>query len=110
MENKTYIVDIYCGDQYEEKSYIGLYLGDFPQSISGKPDGEKYILKTALTNPLIYIPKTNTVVFGSASYWRKIEKIEDFKGITKEEIENTWYIQALSSLVETESEKNHDPK
>ncbi len=87
-----------CAAEYESKSFIGLYLGDFPQSVSGTYTEDKFIIKPSRTNPLIYIPDTNTVVFGSNSFWRKVEKIEDFKGISKEDIENTWYVKLLKNF------------
>lgn len=85
--------------KYEDKNYIGIYLGDFPQTVSGETnkDGE-FVIKPTHNNPLIYIPETNSVVFGSGSWWRKIEKIEDFKGISDEEIQNTWYVQLMKEL------------
>ncbi len=87
-----------CATEYENKSFIGLYLGDFPQSVCGSYEEDKFIIKPTRSNPLIYIPDTNTVVFGSNSFWRKVEKIEDFKGISKEDIENTWYIKLLKDI------------
>lgn len=87
-----------CADEYQNKSLIGLYLGDFPQSVSGTYTEDKFVIKPSRSNPLIYIPDTNTVVFGSNSFWRKVEKIEDFKGISKEEIENTWYVKLFKDI------------
>lgn len=87
-----------CAAVYENKSFIGLYLGDFPQSVSGTYEEDKFIIKPSRTNPLIYIPDTNTVVFGSNSFWRKIEKVEDFKGISNEDIESTWYVKLLKNI------------
>lgn len=30
--------------------------------------------------------------------WKKIKSIEDFKGISKEDIENTWYVKLLKGM------------
>lgn len=35
---------------------------------------------------------------GMGSWWREIESVKDFKGISKEEIENTWYVKLLKGL------------
>lgn len=88
-----------CGEEYEGKSYLGIYLGELPIYISTSFDGKTGILKNRThNNPAIFVPELKKIVYGCESWWRAIEAIEDFKGISQEEIENTWYVKLLKSM------------
>ena len=49
-------------------------------------------------NPAIFVPELNQIIYGCESFWRKIDKVEDFSGITQEEIDNTWYVKLLREM------------
>ena len=79
-----------CSKKYEGKSYIGIYLGDFPIDIITSYHSKTGILENrTMNNPAIFVPKLKKIIYGCQSWWREIESIEDFKGISKEDIENT---------------------
>lgn len=88
-----------CGKEYEGKSYIGIYIGDLPISIMTSFDEKKGILKNStMNNPAIFVPELKRIIYGCESWWREINSIDDFKGISKEDIENTWYVKLLKAL------------
>lgn len=88
-----------CGKEYEGKSFIGIYLGDLPVAIHTSFCRQDGILKnTTFNNPAIFVPELKKIIFGCESWWREINSFEDFKVITKKEIENTWYMQVLKML------------
>lgn len=88
-----------CGKEYEEKSYIGIYLGDLPIAITTSYSDKTGILENrTMNNPAIFVPELKKIIYGCESWWRKIESIEDFKGISKDDIENTWYTKILKIM------------
>jgi len=89
-----------CGKEYEGKSYIGFYLGDLPISIRSSYDEKTGILtNSTMNNPAIFVPELKKIIYGCESWWREIRSVEDFKGISEEEIENVWYVQILKGMV-----------
>lgn len=88
-----------CGEEYDGKSYIGIYLGNLPISILTSYHSETGILENrTMNNPAIFVPELKKIIYGCESWWRKIKSIEDFKGISKEDIENTWYVKLLKTI------------
>ena len=88
-----------CGEEYQERTYLGIYLGDLPIGITSSYDEKTGILSNGtINNPAIFVPELKKIVYGVESWWREIKGIEDFKGISKEEIENTWYVKLLKGL------------
>lgn len=82
-----------------EKSFLGIYLGDLPTQILTSFNPEIGILKnSAMTNPAIYVFELNRIVYGYESWWRTIKSVDDFKGITDKNIENTWYVRLLRDM------------
>ena len=89
-----------CGELCEI-SYIGIYLGDLPISITTSYSRETGILTNrTMNNPAIFVPELKKIIYGCESWWREIESIDDFKGISKEDIENTWYVKLLKIMEE----------
>lgn len=88
-----------CGEEYGNKTYLGILLGDLPIStiISFHPDSEKLHIG-AMTNPSIFIPELKKIVYGCESWWKKIENPEDLKEITTDDIQNTWYVKLLIDM------------
>ena len=88
-----------CGEEYNGKSYVGIYLGDLPIAIHTSYSRESGILNNrTMNNPAIYVPELKKIIYGCESWWRTIKSIEDFKGISTEDIENTWYVKLLHAL------------
>ena len=79
----------------EDKTYLGIFIGHSPLSSMVKYNEETKILfvKKAMWNPTIYIPELKRVIHGCESWWSKIKNKEDFKSITNDNINNTWYIK-----------------
>lgn len=85
-----------CGEEYQGKTYIGIYLGELPISICTSFDKRTGILENrTMNNPAIFVPELKKIVYGCESWWREIESAEDFKGISEEDIANTWYVKLL---------------
>lgn len=88
-----------CGEEYEDKSYIGIYIGELPISIYNSFDKKTKILSNkTMPNPAIFVPELRKVIYGCESWWRKIDSIEDFKGISEKDIDNLWYVQMLRQM------------
>lgn len=91
-----------CKKEYNGKSYIGIYLGDLPIQLTSSFDRTTGILKnSAMTNPAIFVPELRKIIYGCESWWHEIESVEDFKGISDEDIENTWYVQLAKMIGES---------
>jgi hypothetical protein len=88
-----------CDKKYAGKTFLGMYLCDAPTGFIGRTDGEKIILEmTDYTNPAIFIPETNEIVWGYGSWWGKIESEEKLRDITDASIQDIWYVRALKQL------------
>lgn len=88
-----------CGDEYKGKTFLGIYLGDLPIAIYTSFDRKSRVLNNStMNNPAIFVPELKKIIYGCGSWWREIESVEDFKGISKEDIENTWYVKLLRQL------------
>lgn len=88
-----------CGEEYDGKSYIGIYLGDLPIAIHTCYDKESGILSNGtMNNPAIFVPELKKIIYGCESWWRTIKSVEDFTGISEEDIENTWYVKLLRAM------------
>jgi hypothetical protein len=88
-----------CKEEYQKKTYLGLYLGDLPVSnyISHNPETKELNISFH-TNPAIFIFDLNKIIFGMESWWGVIQNEEDMKEITNNDIENVWYAKALKTL------------
>lgn len=93
-----------CGKEYGGKTYIGILLGDLPigTNISFHLDDQKLHVG-ATTNPAIFVPELKKVIYGIESWWDEIEKPEDLKDITPEDIQNQWYVALLKELFKEET-------
>lgn len=88
----------------DEKSFLGVYIGEIGilhnslsfrrEKSTGNIDAGFY----AGLNPAFFVPELNKVVFGCESYWSKIESPEHLRKITKDDINNVWYVQAMKYL------------
>lgn len=87
-------------DNPENKTFLGLLLGDIATSISATYlSGDKRLfLAPAGHNPAIWVPDLNKIVYGYESWWGTIDSTEQLKQITDGDINNVWYVQALKQL------------
>lgn len=100
-----------CGEEYNKRTYLGIYIGDAATSISTiKNDDNTLTLKMTAHNPAIFVPELKKVIYGCESWWGVIKSAEDLKNISDADINNVWYVKALKGLTETESvESNPQP-
>lgn len=101
--SKLYSTEIgrYCKVRYcdDNKTYLGLFLGELPYSINTSINRETKILKNSfISNPAIFVFDLNKIIFGFESWWSIIYSKEDLKEITDNDINNVWYVQALKDL------------
>ena len=90
-----------CMEEYKGRSFVGIYIGDIPISIFTSYDKKTGILSNStMNNPAIFVPELKKIVYGCESWWRKIKSIDDFKGISESDIENTWYVKLLRQMDE----------
>ena len=98
MDCGKYVAVRICEND-NDKTYLGIYLGDFVIGNNYSYNRAKEELSIiAMTNPTIFIPELNKIVFGMESWWYELEKPEDLQEITNEDIDNVWYVQALKML------------
>lgn len=78
-----------------------MYLCDAPTGVIGKQVGEELVLElNDFTNPAIFVPEFNEIIWGIESWWSKIESPDDLKQVTDADIENAWYVKALKKIEE----------
>lgn len=94
-----------CGKEYENKTYIGFLIGEIALSVSvKKTEDNQYEVSPSHYNPAILIPELNKVVYGMESWWGRINKVEDLKQITDQDIENVWYVKLLKEQLSKKEE------
>lgn len=92
-----------CKEEYHNKTYLGLYLGELPYTNSASYDEETGELKVKpIHNPAIYIFDLKRIIFGAESWWQKVDSIEDVSDITDADIDNVWYVKLLNQLKDSE--------
>lgn len=94
-----------CAEKYENKTYLGLLLGDLPLSAHVTFDNKTQKLTVGMhNNPAIFIFETKEVVYGCESWWSKIDDESELKDITDETINSQWYVAALKHMSEKTEE------
>lgn len=96
-----------CGDEYEGKTYFGIFLGDLPvQSLVSFNEESKTLRVSTLNNPAMFVPQLNKIIYGCGSWWHEIESEKDLERITDDDISNTWYVKLARQMMEQSSKKN----
>lgn len=96
-------------EEHKGKTFLGLYIGDVPLSISTAYDPKAQDLHITLAgNPAIFVFDLNKVVHGAESWWGEIESEDQLRKITDNDIQNVWYVKAMKQLVEREAKKKAD--
>jgi hypothetical protein len=88
-----------CAEEYNGQTYLGMYLGELPigPHITHNSDTKELNISTT-TNPAIFVFELNKIIYGMESFWTIIETEEDLKDITKDDIDNVWYVKLLKQL------------
>lgn len=79
--------------KYNNKTFLGFHIGDAALSSTIGISEDKIQCNFSFYNPAIYVPELNTVIYGMESWWGSIKSEEDFKKITDQDIDNTWYVK-----------------
>ncbi len=88
-----------CAEEYEGKTYLGLYLGNQPAWNSASYDDEDKILTVkSVCNPAIFVFELKKIIYGMESWWSVIENPEDIKDISDMDINNVWYVRLLREM------------
>lgn len=92
-------------DNPENKTFLGLLLGDVATSISATyiTADKQLFLAPAGHNPAIWVPDLNKIVYGYESWWGTIDSVEQLRKISDDDINSVWYVQALKQLEARES-------
>lgn len=88
-----------CGEEYGNKTYLGIMLGDLPldvQVMHSSETGELEILN--FNNPAIFVPDLKQIIWGCGSWWGVIENEEQLRQISDDDIQNVWYVKALKAM------------
>ncbi len=89
-----------CADEFEDKTFLGILLGDIPLSIGARLDKDTGVLtlERYFYCPAIFIPSKNTIVYGCGSWWGQIKDEDHLRQITDDDNQNIWYVKALKAL------------
>ena len=90
-----------CAEEYKGKTFVGILLGDLITSPHISYNNETKVLNiNAMTNPAIFVPELNKIVYGYESWWGEIKDKNDLSdiNISDEDIENVWYVKMLKTL------------
>ncbi len=89
-----------CAKEYDNKTFLGIYIGDIPLSLGCSYDKENRKLTAGFRfhNPAIFVPELKKVIFGMESWWGVIESEEELKEITDKTIANIPYIKILKEM------------
>lgn len=92
-----------CAKEYQDKTYLGLYLGELPVDfiISHTPKTKELSVKFD-TNPAIFVPDLGKIIYGRESWWSVIEDESQLKDISDEDIDNVWYVKIGNSMLKKE--------
>jgi|GEM_PF-7070497 len=89
-----------CDEEYQNKTYLGFLIGDIARGSSIEIEKDKIQLNFSGYNPAMFVPELKKIIYGSGSWWSKIESVEELKQITNDDIENVWYVKLLKKVVE----------
>jgi len=93
-----------CAPEYENKTFVGFYLGEIATGASMNIKEEKVVVEFSGHNPAIFVPELGKIIYGYESWWSAIENEADFKKITDDDIQNVWYVKLLKLMAEKKGE------
>jgi len=97
-----------CGDEYGDKTYLGILLGQIAlsQYITFNKESGELEASMCRHNPAMFVPDINKIIYGIGSWWCVIESPDQLGLISDADIENVWYVKALKQLSGAET-TNH---
>lgn len=97
------------GEEYEKKTFLGIYLGTMAQAVYVKYNNESKAITAEFgwDNPAIFVPALKKTIYGYESWWGKIESEDQLQEITDNDINNVWYVKALKEMA-SDQEKPAD--
>jgi hypothetical protein len=88
-----------CKEEYGNKTYLGIYLGEADLGLHVLLDNQTRMLNLVRHyNPAIFVPALKKVIYGCESWWGIIQSEEELKEITDEDIQNVWYVKLLREM------------
>lgn len=88
----------------QNETYLGIFIGDLPTRTQVSYTAATEQLKVVyVDNPAMFVPALKRIVFGHESWWRILESEDDFKEITNDDIDNTWYVKLLKEMNKKEN-------
>lgn len=92
-----------CAPGFENKTYLGIYLGSFNLTVGCSYARETSCLqiRPMIPNPCILIPSLGKIVFGAESWWVVVNSEEDLRSVSDKDIDSQFYVQALKSLTQS---------
>lgn len=58
---------------YNEKTYIGIYIGDLPiQILTSYKESTGQLINSTMNNPAIFVPELKKIIYGCESWWKTI--------------------------------------
>jgi hypothetical protein len=92
-----------------DKTFLGIYLGDLTIDVHAMYHKVKKTLTLQpVTNPAIFVPEIDRLVWGCESWWKPLKSAEDLKEITDADIESVWYVRALKELASKDKADNSE--
>ena len=92
-----------CAEEYNNKTFVGIYLGDLPMGISSSYNEETQVLTNrTFSNPAIFVPELKKIIFGAESWWGELNPDEKVSDITDDDINSQWYVQMLKNMSKNE--------
>jgi len=85
-----------CGEEYENKTYLGLYLGELPIHTHCTHNSETGKLVVSVRhNPAIYVFALKKIIYGVESFWETIDDPAQIKEMTDQDIAAVPYVKVL---------------
>lgn len=97
-----------CGENNpDKKTFLGIYLGDLPRTTHATYNRTSHEIEISqMTNPAIWVPSLNKIIFGDESWWQEIKKPEDFEDISDGQILNQWHMKALQNIYKPQDQED----
>lgn len=96
-----------CGDEYNNKTFLGIYLGDMDIGLHASFNRATKVLEIFRHhNPAIYIPSLKKIVYGCESWWGKITDENELKDITDKDIDSQWYVKMMKNMYSPDSKED----
>lgn len=86
-----------CKEEYGNKTYLGMYIGEVARRKFAKYNSETKELTfgVGMYIPAIYVFELKKIIYGSESWWREVSDISEIKEITDGEIDDLVYVRLL---------------